>query len=241
MDRLTRRFAWSFVVLALLFVPSSTFVIQAFSHPRVSDRAVAWVAGLSQRQLLDASSRFSSLPFAYRKALATRLGPSETGLVWARYLRQFNQQHSDLSSEQTAFIELVAARLADGLLAAPREKRASAIAEVDRESHRLFSREIGRQLFVNMGPSDGASIVHEPPIQRVAAWLVNGLGVVQASFGNCSCSTSSDWCGWFEACAPGMGSCEPSVWVEGDPDGHWQPGCGTLLNYPCDGDCIDTH
>lgn len=226
MDTVVRRHITVVLALLFMFLPALGILGTALTRPLMVDRAEAWVADLSDRDLEAVAVRLDHLPVAYRRAVLGRLGPSRSAPVWEKHILTYLALHPDLSERQVAFLNDVATLLHDGLLSSPQPDLRSKLDKLAATSAELLPPTVGRLLFVDLGPADSDPSVKEPVLGRISGWVASQLGAVSAASGGCECSRQSDWCGPFAACIDPLNTCEVT-----------SSGCGTFLLYPCDGLC----
>jgi hypothetical protein len=165
-------------------------------------------------------------------------------MFWRNRINRYLATAPDLSPAQVTYLKSVV--ISQEML--DRDRGSAQIAQFEKEGRAVLGDARFKYLFVTFGPEDSNAAASEPlGLQaRVGRWIASRFSVV-ADAGGCACSRESDWCGYYTDCEES--TCTFSTWVEPElvwnaqtetwvlQPGHWWPGCGTLLDYQCNGTC----
>lgn len=223
---------------AIIFALPAEAALLAMIGPRSNDEAARdWAESLSDDSLQDAAQRIQEYPYFYRRAIMTALEPDERAATWRKYLSGYAATHS-LDPASRAVIGRAIAAMTPEVFddGAPADQLAelSAVFEI---GVGLFGRRTAIDLFMRLGPDDGAvdafgAMAALPAAERLGARL-RGYLSASANAQDCDCTTafgaSCDVSGFTgaEVCAAASGC---------DPDVSW-PMSGVAWAFPANGVC----
>ncbi len=143
---------------------------------------------------------FGEHSVTFRRAIYGALDTDARISLWRQNLTEVSR--GDVSPGQRLFLDRVSREL-DYYLRGNQPPELDALTE---EARRILGEDLAFRAIAMLGPAT--------PTEATADGLLRPA---------CSCSTTSDWCWFFSACA--AGGCRP------------RNGCGTLWRHRCNGQC----
>jgi hypothetical protein len=198
---------------------------RAHRAPTAQDAAAAYVAGLTEAQLIGEAGRITQHQYAYRRAIMKALRPDQRAHVWREHLYRYVRAYPNLEPAAMAAINAAAALAVPETFQAPTAQLRVQIATVAADVEAQLGREVAEYLLYRLGPKDGQQTTVEPVTDKLAAF-VRETFVALAMIDPCHCSTEF-------GCEDGM---QCSTAMACTPVTEW-PACGWLWMSDCDGLC----
>lgn len=212
------------MALAVLQLPHAYMLA---SEPNSCEEMTAWAE--SNADIIPHTVEgFSTVSVAKRRALFRALSAGEKSELMQESLYRFRHEAFDrLTTEQIAVVDRAI------LLASPVTYSASATNKNSQEGLALSALDKSiRDLFPNMDDRRrfamvGSDQVLESRLSKVAAAVSVTTLFAYKQNEWCDCSNDSDYCGYQQECGYDGNGCRTS-----------NGGCGALLFYDCDGECV---
>jgi hypothetical protein len=215
------------LVAIAMTLPAETILLRAVSQTS-KQAAAAWAESLSSDGLLAASEEISSLPFAYRRAVLSRLAPAARASVWRKHVQGYIDDHSNLDESTLALLYNAKSLIsAESLSSAGGEDRAQ-MAILAEQLSVILGRSEAEYLFYRIGPKD-VTMASALPLGDKLGEFIRSRFVVEARIEDCDCHMG------FGCDAPSHCSDTTSMGCTKHDD--W-PACGWFWNQECNGLCM---
>lgn len=219
------------LALGLITLPAEALLWPVVRTPDAREAAIEWAADRSTGELRSAARTIDRYPGLYRRAIMAALSPEDRSDAWRTQFRAFLTSHPELNQSQINVVQsAIDLASADAFRPPVRAEIQQRITNVFNDATALLGAKTATELFVTLGPKDGA-INNALPLRERVANQIRGWRVASADDAECNCNVEIDTCDigpdpWL--------ACSELYTCEFDLD--W-PMCGPFWAWGCTGWC----